>query len=64
MMLPWHLEDWLTDTGGRVVEKEARFGNKSLSEQEQLILEIWILDTEARNIGMIPCETRAGSAND
>lgn len=52
MTLPWDLEDWLTDTGGRVVEKQAALGDRSLSQQEQLILEIWILDTEARNGGL------------
>jgi hypothetical protein len=52
MTLPWDLEDWLTDVGGRVVEKQGALGDSSLSKLDQLILEIWLLDTEARNGGL------------
>ena len=52
MTLPWDLENWLTDVGGQVVEKEAALGDDSLSKQEHLILAIWLLDTEARNGGL------------
>jgi hypothetical protein len=52
MTLARHLEDWLTDVGAQIVEKEAAFGHSSLSKQEQLILAIWLLDTEARNGGL------------
>ena len=52
MTLPWDLEDWLTEVGGQVVEKQAALGDSSLSKQDQLILAIWLLDTEARNGGL------------
>jgi len=52
MTLPWDLEDWLTEVGGQVVEKQAALGDTSLSKQDQLILAIWLLDTEARNGGL------------
>ena len=52
MTLPWDLEDWLTDVGGQAVEKRAALGDTSLSKQDQLILAIWLLDTEARNGGL------------
>jgi len=47
-VLPQDLDDWLTDVGNAVVQKpeEAR------TEQERLIHEIWLLDTEARNGGV------------
>jgi hypothetical protein len=51
-MLPWDLEDWLTDEGDRIVHKEAATGYNSLDGHEKLIYEIWLLDTEQRNGGV------------
>ena len=50
-MLPWDLEDWITDTGADVLEKRLANAN-ALSSIEELIYQIWLLDTEARNGGM------------
>lgn len=47
-MLPQDLEDWLTDAGDIVVRKP----DDSRTEQERLIYEIWLLDTETRNGGV------------
>jgi hypothetical protein len=47
-MLPQDLEDWLTDAGDAVVRKP----HDTRSEEERLIYEIWLLDTEARNGGV------------
>ena len=47
-MLPQDLEDWLTDAGDAVVRKP----EDARSEQEQLIHEIWLFDTEVRNGGV------------
>ena len=49
-MLPWDLEDWLTDEGGRVVDERVRNGTSS--PRDHLIYEIWLLDTESRNGGL------------
>ena len=49
-VLPGNLEDWLTDEGDRVVR--ARAANLPLSTVDQLIYEVWLLDTEARNGGL------------
>ena len=49
-MLPWDLEDWLTEEGDRVVKRRA--GGQTLSARDQLIYEIWLLDTESRNGGL------------
>lgn len=50
-MLPWDLEDWITDVGANVVDK--RYADPtSLTSTEQLVYEIWLLDTEARNGGL------------
>jgi len=50
-MLSWELEDWITDAGATVVER--RFLDKdALTQQENLLFEIWLLDTEARNGGL------------
>ncbi len=49
-MLPWDLEDWLTEVGSALVEKSARQG--SLNPCEELVYEIWLLDTEVRNGGV------------
>ncbi len=51
-MMPWELEDWLTDSGDRVLHRTADFGWSALSEAEQLIHSIWVLDTEIRNGGL------------
>lgn len=50
-MLPLELEDWITETGAAVVEKRM-VDPESLSPEEQLIFEIWLLDTESRNGGL------------
>jgi len=50
-MLPWNLEDWITDVGADVVDKRY-VDPHSLTPLEQLIYEIWLLDTEARNGGL------------
>src|SRR5688572_12636211 len=50
MVLPDELNDWLTDAGDVVVRKRA--GGAVLSPDEQLVYEIWLLDTQARNGGL------------
>ena len=49
-MLPQDLEDWLTDEGDRVAR--ARIAKLPMSTVDQLIYEIWLLDTESRNGGL------------
>ena len=51
-MLPWDLEEWLSDEGGKVVEKRATLGDAALSDQERLLYEVWLFDTETRNGGV------------
>lgn len=51
-MLPWDLEDWLTDEGAKVVEKAAAKTVAALNEREHLLYEFWLLDTEQRNGGL------------
>ncbi|MBA2238296.1 MAG: hypothetical protein H0W24_06300, partial [Lysobacter sp.] len=49
-MLPWDLEDWLTDEGDNVVRKAAAAkGESALNEPERLLYELWLFDTEQRN---------------
>jgi hypothetical protein len=50
-MLGWDLEDWITDVGARLLEKQA-IDPRSLTPTETLVVEIWLLDTEARNGGL------------
>ena len=50
-MLPWDLEDWITDAGADILDKRDATGG-SLSPHEELTYEIWLLDTEARNGGL------------
>lgn len=50
-MLPWDLEDWITDVGANVLDKR-EVQREALNEQEELVYEIWLLDTEARNGGL------------
>jgi len=50
MELPLELENWLTEAGDVVVRKRASGG--VLSQREQLLFEIWALDTETRNGGL------------
>jgi hypothetical protein len=52
MVLPWDLEDWLTETGDHVVRKMAARGSEPLSPMEQLVYEVWLFDTETRNGGV------------
>ena len=50
-MLSWDLEDWITETGAALVERHF-LDPQSLTPQETLLFEIWLLDTEARNGGL------------
>ena len=50
-MLPWDLEDWITDEGAKIIEKRILSPN-SLTAKEKLLYEVWLLDTEARNGGL------------
>ena len=49
-MLLDDLNQWLTETGGAMVDKRA--GGQTLSPVEQMVYEIWALDTQARNGGL------------
>lgn len=60
-MLSTHLEDWLTEAGADIVVKR-QADIASLSPSEQLIYEIWLLDTEARNGGLSQYFGNRGSA--
>src|SRR6185436_4212959 len=52
-MLPWDLEDWLTDEGDKVVHKAAAADSRdALDPRERLLYEVWLLDTEQRNGGI------------
>jgi hypothetical protein len=52
-MLPWDLEDWLTDEGDKVVHKAAAANSHdALDPNERLLYEIWLFDTEQRNGGV------------
>lgn len=52
-MLPWNLEDWLTEVGDRVVRKVAAANSVDvLGESERLLYEFWLFDTEQRNGGV------------
>jgi len=50
-MITWQLEEWITDIGAEVLKKRYT-DQKSLSPIEELIYEIWLLDTESRNGGL------------
>ncbi|GAD22576.1 DUF4375 domain-containing protein [Acidovorax sp. MR-S7] len=50
-MLPWNLEDWITDAGADVLEKHDADAS-SLSAIENAVYQVWLLDTEARNGGL------------
>jgi hypothetical protein len=52
MTLPRDLEDWFTSAGDRVMRKRATSGEASLSKEEKLIYELWLLDTEVRRGGL------------
>ena len=60
MVLPWELEDWLTDAGDRVVRMLGSAAEAMLTDRERLIYEIWLLDTEARNGGLSQYFCNAG----
>lgn len=51
-MLPRKLEHWLTEEGGKVVEKAAALGGASLTSDERLLREVWLFDTQIRNGGV------------
>jgi hypothetical protein len=50
MPLPNELDDWLTEAGDFVVQKRAT--GEPIDSNEQLIYEIWLLDTQVRNGGV------------
>lgn len=52
MTMSWDLEDWLTDEGDRVVLKMQEIGYDNLTDQDKLLYEVWLLDTETRNGGI------------
>ena len=52
MAMPWDLEDWLTETGDRIVNKIADSGKETLTAHDCLIYEIWVFDIETRNGGV------------
>ena len=49
-MLPNDLNEWLSDTDSIIVDRRA--AGAVLSPIEQLIYEIWLLDTQKRNGGL------------
>ena len=49
-MLPNDLSEWLSDTGGVIVDRRA--AGAALSPIEQVVYEIWLLDTQKRNGGL------------
>ena len=49
-MLPDDLNTWLTEIGGAVVDKRA--AGITLTPIEQIVYEIWALDTQTRNGGL------------
>ena len=52
-MLPWDLEDWLTDRGDEVARKSAAANSPDvLDARERLLYELWLFDTEQRNGGV------------
>lgn len=52
-MLPFDLEDWLTDEGDKVVRKAAATNSHdALTARERLLYELWLFDTEQRNGGV------------
>jgi len=52
-MLPWDLEDWLTEEGDKVVRKAAAANSRdTLDARECLLYELWAFDTEQRNGGV------------
>jgi hypothetical protein len=52
-MLPWNLEDWLTEEGDRVVRKVAAANSRDvLDVHDRLLYELWLFDTEQRNGGV------------
>lgn len=51
-MLPWELDDWLTELGDHIVKKKASQGFHVLTPTERSVYEVWLFDTEARNGGV------------
>lgn len=51
MPAPSKNESWLIDTGGEVVEKEAREGAAALTPWETLVYCLWVADYGMRNAG-------------
>lgn len=49
--MDWDLENWITDVGADVLDKRCE-APALLSPIEELVYEIWLLDTEARNGGL------------
>lgn len=50
-MLPWDLEDWLTDEGDRLVRLDPET-QPDWPMLDKATYEVWLLDTEARNGGL------------
>jgi len=44
-------ENWIIETGHRVIEKKARHGMNYLSEWERLVYCVWVADYMMRNAG-------------
>jgi len=51
-MLPWDLEDWLTEEGDKAVRIVAAQSRDALDADTRLLYEFWLFDTEQRNGGV------------
>ena len=58
-MLLDDLNQWLTETGGAMVDKHA--AGQTLTPMEQVVYEIWLLDTQVRNGGLSQYFCNCGS---
>jgi len=50
--LPASLENWFAEASARIEGKRQTGGNVSLSKDERLVYELWLLDTEIRKGGL------------
>jgi hypothetical protein len=63
-MLPWDLEDWLTEAGHKIVVKAADAGSRDVLDlRERLLYEVWLFDTEQRNGGVSQYFANRGRAH-
>ena len=63
-MLPWNLEDWLTEEGDRIVRKVAAANSRdALDGRDRLLYELWLFDTEQRNGGVSHTLATTGLSN-